>query len=66
MIFNVYYVITLIYCLVLTFKNIDKRSPDGVIGMTPGFDVLTCLILCWVLAPADIFFRTRTYLKNLK
>jgi len=53
--FQSYYLITLAYCLYMSFKKWNRDVKTGGLGITPGMDTLAMLIMCWVLAPIDIF-----------
>ena len=53
--FGYYYLICLIYCLIMSFRKWNKDVRAGGLGITPGLDTLGLLIMCWALAPVDIF-----------
>jgi hypothetical protein len=53
-IFWAIYVISAIYCVWRFNKRYQKSSHDGVIGPTPGLDLLAVLFLAPVLAAADL------------
>ena len=50
-----YYLICLMYCLYMSFKKWNRDVMAGGLGISPGLDTLALLIMCWVLAPIDIF-----------
>ncbi len=50
-----YYLICLVYCLYMSFKKWNRDIRTGGLGITPGLDTIALLIMCWVLAPVDIF-----------
>ena len=50
-----YYLICLMYCLYMSFKKWNRDVRAGGLGISPGLDTLALLIMCWVLAPIDIF-----------
>ena len=50
-----YYLICLVYCLYMSFKKWNRDVRAGGLGISPGLDTLALLIMCWVLAPIDIF-----------
>ena len=53
--FGNYYLICLVYCLYMSFKKWNREVRSGGLGITPGMDTIAMLIMCWVLAPIDIF-----------
>lgn len=54
MIFWIYYMISLAYCLWKLYgKYVDRVMPGGL-GISPGLDLIALIILCWALAPVDI------------
>ena len=53
--FGYYYLICLVYCLYMSFKKWNRDVKTGGLGITPGMDTLAMLIMCWALAPVDIF-----------
>jgi hypothetical protein len=53
--FLIYYLVCLLYCLIMSFRKWNRDVMSGGLGITPGLDTLGLLIMCWVLAPVDIF-----------
>jgi hypothetical protein len=53
--FLTYYLITLAYCLYMSFRKWNRNVQAGGLGITPGLDTIAMLLMCWVLAPVDIF-----------
>jgi len=53
--FFTYYLICLVYCLYMSFKKWNRDVRAGGLGISPGLDTLALLLMCWVLAPIDIF-----------
>lgn len=53
--FGYYYLICLTYCLYMSFKKWNREVRAGGLGITPGMDTMAMLIMCWALAPIDIF-----------
>jgi len=53
--FFTYYLICLVYCLYMSFKKWSRDVRVGGLGISPGLDTLALLLMCWVLAPIDIF-----------
>jgi len=54
-VFLTYYLLTLLYCMVMSARKWNKEVQSGGLGVTPGLDTLAILIMCWALAPVDIF-----------
>lgn len=50
-----YYVLCLIYCFYQLSSSYRKRMMPGGLGITPGLDAVAVIILCWVLAPVDLY-----------
>ena len=53
--FLCYYLITLAYCLYMSARKWNKDVRAGGLGITPGLDTIAILMMCWALAPIDIF-----------
>jgi len=61
-VFLVYYLITFLYCMIMSARKWNKDVKVGGLGITPGLDTLAIMIMCWALAPVDIFLTwTRVY-----
>jgi len=54
-IFLTYYLITLVYCLYMSIHKWNRDIMVGGLGITPGLDIIAILMMCWILAPIDIF-----------
>ncbi len=54
-VFLAYYLITFLYCIVMSARRWNKDVRAGGLGVTPGLDTLAILMMCWALAPVDIF-----------
>lgn len=54
-VFLCYYLITLAYCVYMQARSWSRNVRDGGLGVTPGLDTIALLLMCWVLAPVDIF-----------
>ena len=54
-VFGIYYLITFIYCIVMSARKWNRDVRAGGLGITPGLDTLAIAIMCWALAPVDIF-----------
>jgi len=39
----------------MSFKKWNRNVQAGGLGITPGLDTTAMLIMCWALAPVDIF-----------
>ena len=61
-IFWTYYVACLFYCFIMSIRRWNRDVMSGGLGISPGLDTLALMIMCWALAPVDIFLRwTRLY-----
>jgi len=61
-IFTCYYLVCLFYCTVMLMKSWSRDVMTGGLGISPGLDTLAILIMCWALAPVDIYLRwTKLY-----
>lgn len=54
-VFLFYYLLTLIYCFVMSARKWSRDVRAGGLGITPGLDSLAIILMCWALAPVDIF-----------
>jgi len=50
-----YYLITLAYCVFMQARKWNRDVRAGGLGISPGLDTLALLLMCWALAPVDIF-----------
>ena len=53
--FITYYVICFIYCVIMSIRKWNKNVMAGGLGISPGLDYIALLMMCWILAPVDIF-----------
>ena len=53
--FFCYYLLTLVYCIIMQARRWKQDVMTGGLGISPGLDTLALLIMCWALAPVDIF-----------
>ena len=53
--FFCYYLLTLAYCIIMQARRWKQDVTTGGLGISPGLDTLALLIMCWALAPVDIF-----------
>ena len=54
-VFWTYYVICLAYCIFMSVRRWNRDVMSGGLGISPGLDTLGLLIMCWILAPVDVF-----------
>ena len=54
-IFWTYYVITFIYCAIMSIKKWNRDVMAGGLGISPGLESIALLLMCWALAPVDLF-----------
>ncbi len=54
-VFIVYYLLTLAYCLIMSARKWNRDVRAGGLGITPGLGTMAILLMCWALAPVDIF-----------
>ena len=54
-VFGWYYLTCFVYCLIMQARKWNKDVMAGGLGITPGLDSIALIIMCWVLAPVDIF-----------
>ncbi len=54
-VFLCYYLLTLVYCIVMSMRKWNRDVRAGGLGITPGLDTMAILLMCWALAPVDIF-----------
>ena len=54
-IFWTYYVITFIYCAIMSIKKWNRDVMVGGLGISPGLESIALLLMCWALAPVDLF-----------
>ena len=53
--FLCYYLITLAYCIFMQARKWNRDVRAGGLGISPGLDTMAILMMCWALAPVDIF-----------
>ena len=54
-VFFCYYLLTLVYCVIMQARRWKQDVRTGGLGISPGLDMMALLIMCWALAPVDIF-----------
>lgn len=62
-ILQLYYLITLFYCMFFIIKKNLKQGEDTVIG-APALDMIMILVIGWALAPVDLILRITTLIKG--
>ena len=62
--FLTYYVICLVYSFIQISRTWNKFVTPGGLGVTPGLDSIMVLMMCWVLAPIDLFLRFVSFYKK--
>jgi hypothetical protein len=50
-----YYVICFIYCVIMSVKKWNRDVMAGGLGISPGLESMGLIIMCWILAPVDVF-----------
>ena len=53
--FITYYVICFIYCVIMSVRKWNRDVMAGGLGISPGLESMALIIMCWILAPIDIF-----------
>jgi hypothetical protein len=53
--FWIYYLTCFFYCIVMSIKKWNRDVMSGGLGISPGLESLALIIMCWVLAPVDVF-----------
>jgi len=54
-VFGCYYLITFLYCVIMQARRWKQDVKSGGLGISPGLDTIAILMMCWALAPVDIF-----------
>ena len=50
-----YYVVCFIYCVIMSIKKWNRDVMSGGLGISPGLESMGLIIMCWILAPVDVF-----------
>ena len=50
-----YYLVCFAYCVIMSIRKWNKNVMAGGLGIAPGLETLALLIMCWILAPVDVF-----------
>ena len=50
-----YYVVCFIYCVIMSIRKWNKDVMVGGLGISPGLESMALIIMCWILAPVDVF-----------
>jgi hypothetical protein len=65
-VFLTYYLITFLYCVLMSVRKWNRDVRSGGLGISPGLDTIAILMMCWALAPVDIFLTwVRVYKEYL-
>jgi hypothetical protein len=60
--FWTYYLVCLAYCIFMQTRRWNKDVMSGGLGISPGLETIALLVMCWMLAPVDVFLRwTKVY-----
>ena len=54
-IFWTYYIISFIYCTIMSIRKWNRDVMAGGLGISPGLESIALLLMCWALAPVDLF-----------
>ena len=54
-IFWTYYIISFIYCAIMSIRKWNRDVMVGGLGISPGLESIALLLMCWALAPVDLF-----------
>ncbi len=50
-----YYVVCFIYCVIMSIRKWNRDVLSGGLGISPGLESMALIIMCWILAPIDVF-----------
>lgn len=50
-----YYVVCFIYCVIMSVRKWNRDVMSGGLGISPGLESIALIIMCWILAPVDVF-----------
>ena len=50
-----YYVVCFIYCVIMSIRKWNRDVMSGGLGISPGLESIALIIMCWILAPIDVF-----------
>ncbi len=50
-----YYVVCFIYCVIMSIRKWNRDVMSGGLGISPGLESMGLIIMCWILAPIDVF-----------
>ena len=50
-----YYVVCFIYCVIMSIRKWNRDVMSGGLGISPGLESMALIIMCWILAPVDVF-----------
>ena len=50
-----YYIVCFIYCVIMSIRKWNRDVMSGGLGISPGLESMALIIMCWILAPIDVF-----------
>ena len=50
-----YYIVCFIYCVIMSIRKWNRDVMAGGLGISPGLESMGLIIMCWILAPIDVF-----------
>ncbi len=50
-----YYIVCFIYCVIMSIRKWNRDVMSGGLGISPGLESMGLIIMCWILAPVDVF-----------
>ena len=50
-----YYIVCFIYCVIMSIRKWNRDVMSGGLGISPGLESMSLIIMCWILAPIDVF-----------
>ena len=50
-----YYIVCFIYCVIMSIRKWNRDVMSGGLGISPGLESMGLIIMCWILAPIDVF-----------
>jgi len=59
-----YYLACFVYSIAMSSITWRRNGGEGGLGITPGLDTLAISMICWALAPVDLFIRTIRVIKE--
>ncbi len=50
-----YYIVCFVYCVIMSIRKWNRDVMSGGLGISPGLESMGLIIMCWILAPIDVF-----------